>query len=331
MIRLIPLAAILILALACGSNNSIQDEDSELKTIVISKSLDGDPVDGKDFPSIKDPLPQLGKKLFFSKILSGNRDVACASCHHPALGGGDALSLPIGVDAFDPNHLGPGRLHASSGTHHDGGPTVPRNAPTTFNIGLWEKFQFHDGRIEQLTETSVRSPDSAFNEADVNSGSSIVSAQARFPVTSPEEMKGFVFENSSNNEETRSALVERLKTTGDWLSHFQTGFQSLANASELITFENVTKAIEAYEKSQVFCETPWKKYVEGQSDAISSEAKEGAKLFFKDVNLGGAGCINCHSGDFFTDEDFHVLAVPFVGRGKGDDNGYNLKDDFGRC
>ena len=34
--------------------------------------------------------------------LGGDRDSACVTCHHPALGGGDALPLSIGVGADDP-------------------------------------------------------------------------------------------------------------------------------------------------------------------------------------------------------------------------------------
>src|SRR5690606_40245218 len=56
-----------------------------------------------------DPLPRLGKLLFFSKSLSGDFDTACASCHHPALGGGDDLALPVGTGAIDPDVVGPGR------------------------------------------------------------------------------------------------------------------------------------------------------------------------------------------------------------------------------
>ena len=36
-------------------------------------------------------------------------------------------------------------------------------------------------------------------------------------------------------------------------------------------------------------------------------------------------CVTCHSGDFFTDESFHVMAVPQVGQGKNDNY-----EDFGR-
>ena len=56
-----------------------------------------DPTSNRILPSINDPKAQLGKKLFFTKGLGGDQDTACASCHHPVLGGGDRLSLSIGV------------------------------------------------------------------------------------------------------------------------------------------------------------------------------------------------------------------------------------------
>src|ERR1700712_1410211 len=40
----------------------------------------------------------LGKMLFWDPVLSGNRDVACGTCHHPSLGYSDALDLSIGVN-----------------------------------------------------------------------------------------------------------------------------------------------------------------------------------------------------------------------------------------
>ena len=43
------------------------------------------------------PLARLGRELFFTKALSLPGDVACASCHHPRLGGADRLSLPVEI------------------------------------------------------------------------------------------------------------------------------------------------------------------------------------------------------------------------------------------
>src|SRR6185503_19260569 len=44
-------------------------------------------------------LVDLGRSLFFDKILSGNRDVSCATCHDPLSHMGDGLSLSIGTGA----------------------------------------------------------------------------------------------------------------------------------------------------------------------------------------------------------------------------------------
>jgi cytochrome c peroxidase len=54
-------------------------------------------------------------------------------------------------------------------------------------------------------------------------------------------------------------------------------------------------------------------------------------MFFSSIEDGGANCLSCHSGDFFTDEQYHVLASPQIGRGKGNDNGTLTNDDFGRA
>ncbi len=42
-----------------------------------------------DYPPRNEKKEQLGKLLFFDKILSGNKNISCASCHHPLAGTGD--------------------------------------------------------------------------------------------------------------------------------------------------------------------------------------------------------------------------------------------------
>ncbi|NRA61995.1 MAG: hypothetical protein HRU25_14065, partial [Psychrobium sp.] len=165
--------------------------NKDLLIFISHYGLTGDPTIGRELPSIDEPLAQLGAKLFFTKALSSNLDVACVSCHHPSLGGGDLLALSIGVDAEIPDLLGPGRRHSSAEEFYDGGPTVPRNAPTTFNIAMWDKVLFHDGRVESLGGTQnsngddgkgIRTPEVQFGTIDINAGAKLRVAQARFPV-----------------------------------------------------------------------------------------------------------------------------------------------------
>ena len=323
-----------------GSDKLIEQAnlDDVLRVLIQAHQLTGDPAAGRDLPDVSDPLAQLGMQLFFTKSLGGQMDSACVTCHHPLLGGGDDLSLPIGVDAVVPDLLGPGRLHSSSGFAYDGGPTVPRNAPTTFNIGLWDQVMFHDGRVESLGKTAgmngddgegIRTPDTEFGVADENA-LNLAQSQARFPVTSPEEMRA-LFKEAEDNEAVRDALAGRLvdqEIPNTWLREFQQAFDSNASADELITYMNISLAIGEYERSQVFVESPWRSYVQGNDNAIGDAAKRGAILFYTSREEGGAQCVACHSGDFFTDENFHVLSMPQIGRGKGD--GEFGDDDFGR-
>ncbi|MDH4348779.1 MAG: cytochrome-c peroxidase, partial [Gemmatimonadota bacterium] len=70
-------------------------------------------------PPVRPTLVRLGRMLAFDKILSGNRDIACMTCHLPALGTGDGRMLSIGQGATG---LGPERVHPQ-------GAFIPRNAP----------------------------------------------------------------------------------------------------------------------------------------------------------------------------------------------------------
>lgn len=308
--------------------------------MITANSLVGDPTTGRTLPSINDPLAQLGKLLFFSKSLSGDLDTACASCHHPALGGGDGLALPVGTGAVNPDVLGPGR------TRPDGLPNVGRHSQSVFNVGLYDEALFWDSRVESIgkeagqngTGSGIRTPESALNDADplVAAGTTLVAAQARFPVVVPEEMRGS-FMPGASDEALRQRLAARIGDYGDgagelpnnnWLAEFQTAFASALPADQLITFDNIALAIGEYQRSMIFVDTPWKAYVEGDASAISDSAKEGALLFFGDTADEDLGCGACHGGDFFTDERSTITGFPQIGPGKGD--GANGDEDFGR-
>lgn len=331
----------LLLFSGCTETEYSTSTDSDLHSIISDLGLTGNPKTGRSLPNIDDPKSQLGSKLFFSKSLSGDQDSACVTCHHPVLGGGDSLSLPIGTEAVIQNLLGPGRKHSTAGTDYDGGPTVPRNAPTTFNVGLWDQFLLHDGRVESLDKIpntngagAIRTPDTALTTADPDAGANLPAALVRFPVTDKTEMRGHTYILDGDNAALRLALAERLQgnyaDTADTLAtnNWQQEFDDVYGSSTSISYPLIADAIGSYIRSQVFVESPWKAYIEGDDSAISENEKKGALLFFNSARKGGANCASCHSGNFFTDESFHVIAMPQVGRGKGD--GDNGTDDFGR-
>jgi cytochrome c peroxidase len=315
--------------------------DAEVRALIVAHALTGDPTIGRTLPTIDSPLAQLGRHLFFTKALSGELDTACVSCHLPTLGGGDGLSLSVGVHAVEPDLIGPGRIH------YDNTPLVPRNAPTTFNLALWDQVLFYDGRVESLDKIpgtngagshGIRTPDTPLSVADPLAGDNLSMAQARFPVTSEAEMRGVNFAPGAAGTVVRNHLAERLCAIGTdaldaatsawWQAEFTQVFGPAATVKELITEQRIAQALAAYEQSQIFVTTPWQAYVQGDDQAIGTAAKRGALLFFRSVAQGGANCAMCHSGDFFTDEQFHLLAIPQIGPGKGD--GAMGTDDYGR-
>ncbi len=81
---------------------SEQQLDKALNTIINEKGLTGTPTSDHATSNINSPKAQLGMKLFYSKTLGGDNTTACASCHHPMLGGGENLSLSVGVDSKIP-------------------------------------------------------------------------------------------------------------------------------------------------------------------------------------------------------------------------------------
>jgi len=300
-------------------NSSI---DNDIRLLINAHKLTGNAAHGVRIPSINSPKAQLGMKLFYSRTLGGDGSTACVSCHHPVLGGGDGLSLPIGVGSVDPKIIGPNRRMKKNALV-----SVPRNAPTTFNIALWKKHMFHDGRVKKLDDYSIMTPDVALDTGDALSGENLVQAQARFPITSAEEMRGS-FLNDEMNQTLRRSISERLKK--NWEKSFRIAFDDYhLGIDDLITEQNMSEAIADYERSQLFINNPWKAYVEGDKQAISKQAKRGARLFFKSQNSGGAGCASCHSGDFFSNEQFYNTAMPQIGKGKHKHDGDTDMDDQG--
>jgi len=73
----------------------------------------------------------------------------------------------------------------------------------------------------------------------------------------------------------------------------------------------------------------WDKYLKGDNNAISEQAKRGSILFYKSNS-----CVNCHNGPLLSDFEFHALGVPPLGPGidlTGNDLGRyritNIPDD----
>jgi cytochrome c peroxidase len=264
--------------------------------------------------SAQDPaLVELGRLLFFDKILSGNRDVSCASCHSPLLASGDAQSLAVGTGGTivaGVRRLGPGRS-----------PT-PRNAPSLFNSALGPQYMFWDGRVsEGLGQQRFQVPAGVVLPSGL---SSVLAVQAMLPVTNRVEMRGDAGDHDALGNANELAMIadtangaiwdaamRRVVAIPEYLQKFATAFPGIP-ASQL-GFQNIANAIAAFEK-QTFAKTnsPFDRYLARDDDAISVDAKRGALLFF-----GKARCSSCHNGPLLGAQTFASAAVPQLGPGTG--------------
>lgn len=320
-------------------NNNLENAQENLQALITQLELVPADGQGLNLPKIEDAKAQLGKQLFFAKNLGGEQSAACVSCHHPMLGGGDDISLPVGVAAvneFEQNShdlLGLGRFNGNTINNL---PMVPRNSPTIFNLGFNNSGLFWDSRVETRRNGAILTPDSPVNAqgrriADPNlpADATLAAAQARFPVTSAEEMRG-AFTLNSDNETLRLALTARFNNTDSEFSSNWPALFSQAFGDDHVTFDRISDAIGEYERSMVFINNPWKHYLDGDDDALTQEQKAGAILFFSRRRDGGADCASCHRGATFTSNRHHLVAYPQFGPGKGNDSGNVTSNDFGR-
>ena len=101
------------------------------------------PLSISNFHSADPKEAALGRLLFYDKILSGNHNISCGTCHHHDFGGGDGLSLGIGEGGVG---LGTKRITGKDESKIK--KRIPRNAPGLWNLGAKEIHTLmHDGRI----------------------------------------------------------------------------------------------------------------------------------------------------------------------------------------
>ncbi|NJO15383.1 MAG: cytochrome-c peroxidase [Thioploca sp.] len=282
-----------------------------------------------DFYPRDEAKENLGKLLFFDKILSGNRNISCATCHHPLTATGDGLSLSVGEGGS-----GLGVTRNTGKNRRIIHERVPRNAPHLFNLGAKEFVSlFDDGRaavdFNQSSGFNTPAGDTLPNGLD-----NVLAAQAMFPVTSATEMAGQSEENNiakasaeGNLTKVWLQLARRLQNIPEYVELFKQVFPTIKTPKD-ITYVHAANAIAAFEAAAWQCtNSTFDRLMQGEFNVVSLEVLRGMILFYTD-----AGCGDCHSGKFQTDHQFHAIAVPQIGPGKGDNlPGYfDGHDDFGR-
>jgi cytochrome c peroxidase len=315
------LAAVMALHAACSDDEStVGNEpttaagptvDTELQALLSAQG-----VGPAERPAAQNPqLVELGRNLFWDKELSGRRNTSCGTCHHPLLGSADGQSQSRGQGA---SGLGPVRRHGEKSLF------LARNTLSLWNRGVpsWETM-FWDGRLGGTKEKGFESP------AGDATPQEFTNALAEFfiiPITPDEEMRGFpgeldVFGNPNeigeltNNDFAQiwELVVARVTKIDAYRQQLAAAYPDVA--TDQYNVVHLANAVGAFMTDAFTAlDSPFDRYLAGDASALSESAKRGAMLFY-----GRASCSSCHSGALQTDQDFHNIAAPQVGTGKGDE------------
>lgn len=277
---------------------------------------------GRGITALERPAPgrpalvRLGQALAFDKILSGNRDISCMTCHLPTFATGDGRSLSVGQGGTG---LGPSRIPA--------GPFIPRNSPQIFNLFAVSEL-FWDGRVSRDASGNYHTPAGAALTPAMTQVFEFgaVSAQPLFPVLSREEMRAFEGNElaaipDDHPEQIWAALMARLGAIPEYRRLFEAAYPG--QRFQDMTFAHAGNAIAGFVVDQMtFNNSPWDRFLRGNDAAMTPVQLAGARDFMT------AKCSVCHNGPALTDNQFHNVALAQLGPGKG--QGLEGRDDFGR-
>lgn len=265
-----------------------------------------------DFHPVDQQQAKLGQLLFYDPILSGNRNISCGTCHSPDHGTSDGLSLGIGEGGVG---LGPKR-HAGLGDDRIK-KRIPRNASALWNLGARQiNVLFHDGRLS-LSDAYGNGFDSPAEEWLPDGLSTILAAQALFPLTAQFEMAGNPKENQvagathDRIDYVWPILAKRVRVNSQYGQKFVSAFDDIRAPSD-VTISHIANALAAFMNHEwQSIDSRFDLYLAGDRSVLSAREKQGMEVFF-----GKGRCATCHSGPLMSDQKFHALALPHFGPGR---------------
>ncbi len=169
-----------------------------------------------------------------------------------------------------------------------GGALGARNVPTVWNAAFQSRL-FWDGRALSLEE------------------------QASGPLLNPEEMA----------MPSAAAVEDRVKVDDRYAAAFSAAF-----GDPTITMERITAALAAFERTLITPDTPYDRFVGGETTALTGEQQRGMWLFRE------AGCQACHAGPNFSGASLIGQRTPFqmlLSRRSPAAAPFRLSEDTGRA
>jgi len=259
----------------------------------------------------------LGKILFWDEQLSSDDSVACGTCHQPAFGGADprsAASIHPGADrvfgtADDVRgSFGIVRQKTNGDFARDalfglGRQVTPRVANTVLGAA-WHQRVFWDMRATgELVDPESGAIVAPFGAA--------LETQALAPILSTAEMghEGRTWTEVRHKLEQVAPLALASALPADVQAALQQnpgypGLFAAAFGDPAITAVRIAFALAAYERTLLPDDTPWDRFMAGQTNAMTPAEQDGWALF-----QTSGRCIACHWAGTFSDDEGHVLGL----------------------
>lgn len=205
----------------------------------------------------------LGELLFWDPVLSGDQNVACASCHHPNFAWADGRALSVGSDGIG---LGPAR---------QGLRTTPFHSPSVLNVAFTGFTQssninefvsgryFWDLRAQTLEE------------------------QALEPIKNEVEMLG----SNIDKSQIMTEIIMRLQGIPEYVDRFEQAFET----DDAISEQNIAKALATFQRKLITPSTRFDQFLRGDTSVLNQQEIIGLNKFID------GGCARCHSGPMLSD------------------------------
>jgi cytochrome c peroxidase len=283
-----------------------KDIDFKLDKVIEIYNLKG--FDCKLVQPFNPSLSSVGEALFETKLLSGNLDTSCSTCHLKNLNRIDGLKMSVGVGG-----AGEGIDREKDGK----GIIVPRNVFTLIGRGHIDyKTYFWDGKVQVEKDRLV----SIIGDASFKGFDSPLSIAAILPLLARDEFLGLIELNETNEMEiidkayheqryeVASTILRNriLVSEGDEWDELRSKLHESNIKIDTLQLSDIGNALAAFLIEKENCVTnKWTEYITGNKDILTVNEKKGAYLFY-----GKARCSSCHSGDLLSDFKFHSIGVP---------------------
>jgi cytochrome c peroxidase len=196
-------------------------------------------------------------------------------------------------NAMTPERIELGRkLYFDTGLSKDG--TVSCATCHDVDRGFTDRRAVSEGVGDQLGKRNAPTTMNAllFQTMFLDGRVPTLEEQAKLPILNPVEMA----------QPNREVVVQAIADDPDYQSLFLKAYGRKPN------YEDLARAIGAFERTLVFLDAPFDKFVAGDSGAVSDAAARGWELF-----NGKGRCVSCHalnaSNPIGTDNDFHNIGV----------------------